>query len=97
MKKSILISALVLGGCTPIFLNEPNLASPPSDMAKYHVDLQACEDEQKPTSAETLTGGMGALPVTVIMLTEGRDFTSFKSGYTLRDECMVRKGYVLKD
>ena len=86
----------LLSGCTPIFLNEPDLASPPSDDAKYHADLKVCEEAQRATVMETLTGGMGAIPVSGVMIAEGKSNDMFKSTYTKRDECMQHKGYVLK-
>lgn len=101
--KRYMVLLLVLSGCTPIFFNEPHLASIPSDSAKYKSDLTTCEEEQRPTKMEVFTsfatGGLGALPAGAAMAGteagEGKDMLSFKSGYTIRDECMERKGYVL--
>jgi len=92
----IILALFLLAGCTPIYFNEPNLASPPTDQAKYHADLKECEDAQRQTPSEVLAGGMGALPLTAFMLVEGKGDDVLKSNYTRRDECMQKRGYVLK-
>lgn len=90
----ILLFALV--GCSPIYLTDPQLASAPLDKEKYDTDLRACEEAQRLTAAEVLTGGMGAIPAAAVMVGEGKNNDMFKSTYTRRDECLQRKGYVLK-
>jgi len=95
MKKYILL--LFLTSCTPVFFTEPSLATPPSDQVKYHADLKACEEEQKSSAVELITAGLipGMVPVSTVMIGEGKGDDIFKSRYTIRDECMVKKGYVL--
>lgn len=104
MNKFLIMPILFLSGCTPIFFNDPDLANPPKDPAKYQADLKACIDSLAITAPEALTlfatGGMGAIPVGAAVsaaeVAEGKSNDMFKSTYTRRDECIQRKGYILK-
>lgn len=96
MKKYIFL--LLLSGCTPIFFTDPNLVSVPKDKVKYEADLKDCREEQRMTTTEVVTTALlpGMIPISGVMIGEGKGDDIFKSKDTIRDECLGRKGYEIK-
>ncbi len=97
MKKLIVL--LLLTGCTPVFLTDVDLVNPPATedgKAKYKEDYEACKREITPTAGEMASSLMGPIGVVTAMAGEGKVSDSFKSSYTLRDECLKKKGYLIR-
>ncbi len=89
---------LLLSSCTGLEKYEPNLSEHPQDQEAYETDLAQCRDKAKKRDADTsqsLAIGATGLIGYMAMYAANPDDDGFKSGYTLVDECMAKKGYPL--
>lgn len=98
--KRYCILMIFLSGCTPIFLTDPALVRSPStaaDKERYDRDYAECKREITPSVLDMGSSLMGPIGVVAAESSEGKLGDAFKSSYTLRDECLKRKGYALRD
>lgn len=96
MKKLWLL--LLLSGCAPVFLNDPDLVDPSQVVTEaYKKDLAECKKELTPTAGEVGASIIGPLGVMGAELIDGKGADMFKTSYQLRDECLARKGYKFHD
>lgn len=95
----IILILLLLTGCMNSY--QPSLAVPATSPEKYESDRQSCIEEAKQRMRKSMNDNMGttaligAIPVIgiVVQTTRNDDYT--KSGFTMTDECMSKKGYKL--
>lgn len=96
---------LLLSGCMEMY--EPKLATPAIDHDKYIADLEFCRKEagdrimSAGNSPEGVQKGMfiavlGPLAAVGVAATSDKDDDYNKTGFTMINECMVRKGYDVK-
>lgn len=89
MKKFVLFGFLILSGCAPYIVHQPDLASAPEDKTKYSKDLDDCRHQVFAKRGIDLgqgaaIGGLGLIG----MAAYGKP-----PAYGEVDDCLIADGY----
>lgn len=100
--KPYLVLFLLLSGCMSVY--EPKLSSPALDHDRYTADLDLCRQEThdriinagyspEGVAKSSIIGGFGLIGAVGIATTSDNNDDYNKTGFTMIDECMSKKGY----